>query len=258
MNFKKSLYHRAKNFIENTDLENALTRNKLNDTYKDIPLELIDTMETIKNFKLGANTLLDIGCHKGLFSKVANAFFKFDKTICFEPNNSLHAQIKLNNSGNKFVIEDIALSDQEGQTAFYMHQDNSMNSIVEAENAVLEKEFPWDNPNLMEKNIVKTTTLDNYVSNNALTQDKFFIKIDTQGNELNILKKGIDTLKRTEICLIEFMFTTPYKSDFYFYDLVKFMEENHFDCKGAVSISKRPSKKISAVDFLFVNKGIAN
>lgn len=257
MNLKKSLYHRAKKIVQKENLKDALQRNKLNSAFNDIPLEFIETMETIKNFKQDSTTLLDIGCHKGLFSKVANAFFKFDKTICFEPNSTLHADIKLNNhSNNKLVIEDIALSDKDGQVEFYLHHDNSMNSIVEAKSDILEKEFPWDDPKLMQKNIVKTTTLDNYVLNNKLYKEKFFLKIDTQGNELNILNKGINTLKHTEICLIEFMFTTPYNSDFYFYDLVKFMEENQFDCKGALSISKRPSKKISAVDFLFVKKEI--
>lgn len=254
MNLKKSLYHRAKKFIDKEDLTNALEKNKLPSNFIDIPLELIDNMETIKNFMQNSNILLDIGCHKGLFSKTANAFFKFDKTICFEPNSSLHAEIKHNNSGNSFIIEDVALSDREGQVEFYLHQDNSMNSIVEAQSDILESEFPWDNPKLMTKNIVNTTTLDNYVLKNALSDAVFFLKIDTQGNELNILKEGIKTLKQTEICLIEFMFTTPYKSDFCFYNLIKFMEENQFDCKGALSISKRPSKKISAVDFLFVKK----
>jgi hypothetical protein len=32
------------------------------------------------------------------------------------------------------------------------------------------------------------------------------------------------------------------------------MEIKGFDCKGALTISKRPSKKISGVDFLFIKK----
>lgn len=86
----------------------------------------------------------------------------------------------------------------------------------------------------------------------GLLQKTFFIKIDTRGNELNILKKGIEVRESTNGLLIEFMFTTPYETDFNFYELISFLNKDGFECKGALTIRKRPSKKVSAVDFFFV------
>lgn len=118
-----------------------------------------------------------------------------------------------------------------------------MNRIVKANYNILKEEFPWDNPDAMGETTVKTTTLDNYMARNQLINEKFLMKIDTQGNELNILKQGITTLRNIEICLIEHMFLSPYQSDYSFYDLLQFMDENAFDCKGALTLSKRHSKK---------------
>jgi FkbM family methyltransferase len=255
MNIKKSLYYRAKSFIIKEDFNSLLKRNNLSEVeFSNVSREMIETCETIANYQKQSNILLDIGAHKGLFSKVANAFFNFEKTICFEPNHLHNNTIKNNNRNSNLTIENIALSDQEGEASFYLHQDDSMNSIVDSDKKILKDEFPWDNPELMKETRVKTTTLDKYTEKNNLITNTFFIKIDTQGNELNVLKNGIKTLRKTEICLIEYMFLSPYNSTFSFFQLVEFMEYNGFDCKGALTILKRPSKKISGVDFLFVKK----
>ena len=94
---------------------------------------------------------------------------------------------------------------------FHLHQDSSMNSIVESNIEVLNAEFPWDNPDLIDKNLVPTNTLDNYMKNLDTENYSLFIKIDTQGNELNVLKHSVQTLKLTKVLLIEFMFLSPYK-----------------------------------------------
>lgn len=254
MNLRKSFYARIKSLLTKENQRDIIKRNGLAfEVFRNSPLELIEAMETIRNFSFTTNILLDIGAHKGLFSKIANAFFRFQKTICFEPNPELHDSIRLNNKDNtNLLIENIALSGQEGQTTFFLYQDSTMNSLVESDQTVLREEFPWDNPDKMKKTVVNTNTLDNYMVNNFHEDDSFFLKIDTQGNELNVLRNGLSVLRQTQICVIEFMFTKAYKADFSFVDLLNFMAEQKFECMGALSISKRPSKRISAVDFLFV------
>jgi FkbM family methyltransferase len=212
-------------------------------------------LETAANYFNSANVLLDIGAHRGLFTRAANAFHPFERSICFEPNAGQNEAIMKNNRGVKCEVVNVALADKEDEVDYYLHQDDTMNSIVTSDERVLRDEFPWDQPEHMKSTTVKTTTLDGWLAGSDLPQDaRFFLKIDTQGNELNVLKHGITALKRTEACLVEFMFFSPYEKLFSFYELVEFMEKQGFDCAGALSIQKRPSKKVSAVDFLFVRK----
>ena len=259
VSIKKSLYYRLKSFVLKEERIELAKRNKLDFNHiKELPLELIETMETVKNYTKETNVLLDIGAHNGLFSATANLFSSFDKTICFEPNTKLNDSIKSANTEINLKIENIALSDKKGKAIFYLHEDSSMNSLVNSDNEVLKTEFPWDNPDLMNEIEVPTNTLDNYIEDRDLYNNLFFIKIDTQGNELNVLKNSLKTLKRTGVLLIEYMFVTPYDTDFSFLDLNNFLNENGFDCKGALTIFKRPSKKVSGVDFLFVKRTNAN
>ena len=255
MNIKKSIYYRLKSILNNIELKDIALRNNIDLVkIKDSSFSDIESMETICNYLTNTNILIDIGAYKGLFSKTANSFFPFERTICFEPNKLLIDVIKKNNSNSNVIIENIALSDKEGTATFHLHQDSSMNSIVESNIEVLNAEFPWDNPDLLDKNLVPTNTLDNYMKNLDTENYSLFIKIDTQGNELNVLKHSIQTLKLTKVLLIEFMFLSPYKNDFAFFDLISFLNNHDFTCKGALNIFKRPSKKISGVDFLFVKK----
>jgi FkbM family methyltransferase len=145
-----------------------------------------------------------------------------------------------------------ALADKEGSRTYYLHQDDSMNSLVESSSQVLRDEFPFDNPDLVSQTKIDTCRLDQFVETHRLADRWFMIKIDTQGNELEILKHGTKTLARTEACVVEFMFLTPYRMSYNFADLVTFMDGHGFVCQGALTIARRPSQRISAVDFLFV------
>lgn len=255
MSIKKSIYYRSKSFVEKEDYKNLLKKNSINVIDgNNLSKEIIETLETVKNYINNSNVLIDIGTHKGLFSKAADLFFNFEKIICIEPNEGMNKLIKNNINSDKLLLKNVALSDQKGEISFFLHEDSSMNSIVESNHEILKNEFPYDNPDKIEEIKVKTDTLDNVINESKLDSHKYFIKIDTQGNELNVLKNGISTLKNTEVCLIEYMFFSPYESNYDFYDLVHFMKENDFVCLGALTIFKRPSKKISGVDFLFVKK----
>lgn len=253
MNLKNSIYHRAKALVEKHERGLLLRNNRLAEDVV-LPREILETLETVGNYLPEQATLLDIGAHKGLFAQGANLFFKLRETICFEPNQALHPQIASATSAFNTKVEHLALSDKEGEIQFFLHQDDSMNSTVEADKDLLREEFPWDNPDHLQATRVPTMTLDQYVERNGLGDRRFFIKIDTQGNELDILRHAEKTLAQTAVIVAEFMFLNPYQSSYSFMDLVSFMESHNFSCRGALTIAKRPSKKVSAVDFLFVKQ----
>lgn len=256
MKLKQSLLFRARSFSEREAREEVISRNKISDeAVSGVSQTMLEVLETASNYFNSANVLLDIGAHKGLFTKAANAFHPFERSICFEPNAVQNDAILANNRGVKCEVANVALADKAGEVAYYLHQDDTMNSIVTSDEHVLREEFPWDQPEHMKSTTVKTTTLDAWIAESDLAaHSRFFLKIDTQGNELNVLKHATATLNRTEACLVEFMFFSPYEKLFSFFELVEFFEQQGFDCAGALSIQKRPSKKVSAVDFLFVRK----
>lgn len=202
MDPKKSLEFRTRHWVQKNDRSEILLRNGLSESaVKGVSSSMLEGLESVRNYISQSNVLLDIGAHHGLFSKAANAFFKLDKTICFEPKIEQNEKIQQNCGNFNLQIENVALSDAEGEVTFFLHEDETMNSIVEADGAVLSQEFPFDDPAKMQSTTVTATTLDRAVANLELQEPVFLLKIDTQGNELNVLKHGVETLRQTESAL---------------------------------------------------------
>lgn len=216
------------------------------------PIEILQTLDTIRNYVNHDLTLIDIGAHKGLFSYAASKCFNLKEIYCFEPNIEFHNIIKERLNRGSLFVSDIALGTEKGFKPFFFHPDTTMSSLVKGNTKTLKEEFPYDNPTLIREQPVKVDTLDNAFESNFDKKESYLIKIDTQGNELDILKHGLKTLSKTKIVLVEFMFIDAYETGYSFEELVEFFKANNFQCKGAVSISKRPSGLISSVDFLFV------
>lgn len=218
-------------------------------------VELYTILASVKAIIKGdINTLVDIGSHHGWFTRAFHEVFAVGTMLCYEPDVSKHAEIMKNLEGLSVEVSEKALSNRTCEANFFVHQDSTMNSLVEADHEVLRSYFPYDRERPKEVKVL-TSTLDDEVS--ALSRSnntKVFIKIDTQGNELDVLKGGLRVLESTEGILVEHMFLTPYKSSYEFAELVRFLDEHGFKCMGSFPPSLRQNFEVSGVDFLFVKR----
>ena len=161
------------------NLLNALLRQKLNHTIKYL----------IKK-KIKIDIVYDIGAYKGLWSTFLNkTSLKKSKFYLFEANSENEEFLK--NSNFKYFIS--VLSDKEKKVKFY-------SKIWGGDSYYLE------NSNFYDKNLdnkeVNTTTLDQIVKKNDIPFPDF-IKIDTQGSEIDILKGGNTILKNCSMIYLE-------------------------------------------------------
>ena len=98
---------------------------------------------------------------------------------------------------------------------------------------------------------ISVTILDALVSKHDISGENILLKLDTQGNELDTLKKREKNLEQSVICVVEHMFVYTYKIGYKFKYLMDYIG---FTCKGPLTISYRPSGEISSVDFLFIQE----
>lgn len=219
----------------------------------------VELLETLASIKALAGTrwdvLIDVGAFKGHFAGAADAAFDIPRLICFEPNAEMHSDIRRNVDPGKLELHAVALSDHAGTADFYLHADRSMSSMVSADDSVIREKFARRTGTTIRRQSVEVRRLDDVVGP-ALSRYSpgVLLKIDVQGNELHVLKGAVNTLRSTDACLVEHMFCTPYRSDYTFEDLIAFMVASGFHCAGALSLTRRPTHEVSAVDFLFVKR----
>ena len=123
-------------------------------------------------------TYLDIGACIG---KASKAFVDvFDNVVAFEPNPESLSVLK---EINGIKIKEVAVSDYIGTTEFIVpncsksHERGFISNNIDIEDST--------------KYTVDVVTIDSYRFENV-----DFIKIDTEGNELNVLNGAIKTIKK--------------------------------------------------------------
>jgi FkbM family methyltransferase len=146
-----------------------------------------------KTIKPG-QTVLDIGAHKGGYLYLMLQLIgKNGSIVAFEPQSLLFnyiSKMKRILNWENVTIEHIALSDTETETTLFIPTNNV--SSKSAPGATILNNRERNDIGFTEK--VDTDSLDHYCSTHNVAPD--FLKIDVEGNELNIFKGGMVTLSK--------------------------------------------------------------
>jgi FkbM family methyltransferase len=250
---RNSLYERARYFVART-FRDRLAAEQGVAQLSDAPLELLETMASLRSMlPLAPDVLIDIGAHVGAFAAAADAFFDLQTIFAFEPDADLLAAIRDRLPAEKLRLFDVALADAAGEQGFFVHPVKSMSSLVPVDGAALQRTWEQDDPARIETRAVRTARLDEVLTAQALSPTRgVLLKVDTQGNELSVLRGAAGLLPRIDACLVEYMFKTPYLRTYGLEDLLDLLRGHEFHCASVLSLTRQASHEITAVDFLFV------
>ena len=149
-------------------------------------------LEMLSNGIREGDTVVDIGAHCGQYSIVMAAFCgNSGRVVSFEPDpyarDFFKRNLDLNPTIKRPIIEEIALSDREGEAVLFSKGGNSQSSLVRS--AV---EFGDDYSS--EAIRIRTDTLDAYLARTSLSSPSW-VKIDAEGAEIRILTGSPKLLK---------------------------------------------------------------
>jgi FkbM family methyltransferase len=136
---------------------------------------------------------LDVGAHAGQYAVLLGTLAgAAGRVFSFEPDETARSflirNIALNKLGQRVSVEPVALSDQNGQHTFFSLGGNSMSSLARAGLGTA------SHSEAVSETIVRTMRLDDFVVNRGLPCPQW-IKIDTEGAEILILKGAPQTLR---------------------------------------------------------------
>ena len=227
--------------------------------------------EILKYTKKNDKIIFDIGCYRGNFTKnfisnekkigIESTFFLFD------PNPSTEDYLKTVLKNKKIKYFNLAFDNSNSQKSFYLNNffepsGSSLNTTIRDDikwkstrKIFMKMLHPFKKIEDFSEIVVKTQTLDNFCLEKKISNIDV-LKIDTEGNEFNVLKGAVKLLKENRINII-YTEISETKKQFLEKEknIIDFLSSYNFELKKKYQIkSLSILSDLKASDNLFVNK----
>lgn len=156
------------------------------------------------------DVVVDCGANVGELNLALFLNGKKIKYIAFEPDEKTFKCLSLNSEKFDTEIYNIALSNQEGETNFFLDNEGGNSSLVDF--------------GTTSSVSVSTRTLDSFEFGKIK-----LIKIDAEGFEPEVLEGCINSIKKTELISIDFGAERGENQDTTIVEVNKFLYENNFE-----------------------------
>lgn len=177
-------------------------------------------------------TVLDIGANRGQFALYACGRFPSATVHSFEPIPQARARLEsIIPAGRDVRTYGVALASGAGEVEFNVTADDDSSSLLAPSQTQLDA-FPGSRP--AEKITVDTARLDDLLTPGELIPP-VLMKLDVQGGELDALKGAPETLKVTDLVLVECSFVELYEGQPLYDEVIEFLGGQGFDLAGFYS-----------------------
>ena len=197
------------------------------------------------------DTVIDIGANKGQTRDSLRRAGYRGNIISVEPIPALYDLLlkKSKKDARWTILPPVALGEQNGEMEMNVSFAPDMSSALPS-TPVLMTAYP--KTRVVEKVKVPVKTLDAFYDGLDLDGKNVFIKIDTQGYEMKILKGGLKTLSAIAGLQIEMSLLELYKGETLFDEIVAFLKVNGFRPHMIADISfSRALRRQLQVDGVF-------
>lgn len=148
----------------------------------------------------GQPVMLDVGANEGHYSETLKAAFPGARVIAFEPHPATYQRL-VQTAARRFETEPLGLGSCSGKMDIFDYADQQGSQHASLHRGVIEQlgsavSQSWK---------VEVSTLDRYCETAGIRQ-VHFLKIDTEGNELEVLKGAQGLLRERRIDVIQFEF----------------------------------------------------
>ena len=198
--------------------------------------------------------LLDVGAAGGIeeFQDSWKPYIeKVDFILC-EPHKESYTKIK---SSENRIINKVLSNEKKLNNIFYETQKPECSSTKEFNLDYLKKFPKVERFEVVKKSNIESTTIDHEFNHANFPH---FIKIDTEGSELDILKGGEKTLESTLGLVVETYFSEFHKNQVKFGEIKNFLKSKNFEFIDFIRLVKwerhnhRHHGQVQVADVLFL------
>lgn len=239
LRFKTSIFHQVKGIFFLDPSEHLYRTTKH-----------IDSKNNLAD--AGEKVMIDVGAAFGSVALYFSERYNDLKIYCVEANPEILPRLKETISDRKNIeLKNMALGSIPGES--YLHVTaNQLSSSLNELNTTEVSHLPQDHQSWLEevKRVkVHVSTLDAEFKNESHV---LLLKLDTQGTELDILKGGVELLKRTRFVLAELNNHQLYKGACQYYEVDEFLRDHSFRLVDLV-VTYHTNEEVQEYDALYEN-----
>ena len=175
---------------------------------------LVGLLRRMRSENLKFDLIFDVGAYNGKWSAEVRKFFPSSKFLLFEPNTCHNSSIE----ALGFTPNNLLLGSNSGTTVEFYSAGNTGDSFFKEKNPVYNTIPPLK---------MQLTSLEDFIDDNQLTPPDF-LKLDTQGSELDILKGIGPYLDDVTLILVELPISGMNIGAPSLSDVSNFLESNNF------------------------------
>jgi len=210
-------------------------------------------------------TIIDVGANKGQTIFFFKKIFPKSKIFAFEPSEEYKSLEKKFKNDKSIKCSNFAIDKKKGKKKFFYHKLKSKNSSELSGFYKINKNSK-DHIRLRSSERNKILKEINFsYSVNCMSLDDIFkkkididlLKIDTQGNELNVLKGSKKLLKNIKFIKLELMLYDYYEISYSISDIELFLKKFNFKIFNILEVQQNPvNLKTDWIEVLFFNKSL--
>ncbi|MDB5120193.1 MAG: methyltransferase FkbM family [Sphingobacteriales bacterium] len=213
----------------------------------DIDRNLLEIIKTLSTGKV--SSIFDVGACHGRYSLASSHFFLQADIHCFEPFPEAFDVLKKNLKGDRFHLNNVAVSNKIGNEKFYVNNLHETNSLLPSAhtNSIIDKLIKSKS-----EIIVGVTTIQDYCDSEKINCIDI-LKIDAQGNTINVLEGCLDLLVQGRIkfiqCEVEFL--EIYQNQKLFHHIATYLEQYNYHLFSLYNLHFDVNDRLSWADALF-------
>ena len=204
-----------------------------------------DMFECIANLKIlgfKPDAVIDIGAYKGDWTARVSKIFENSKFLMIEPQKSKETILSDLVKQNKNIFYKQTLLGEENKDKVQFFEMESGSSIYEEQTLVSRK-----------IKYLPMTTLNDLVNEFQL-KGKFFLKLDVQGAELDVLAGASQIIQDIEVILVEVSLLSYQKGGPLFAEVVNYLNSKDFVLFDICNQYRKPDKTLFQVDLMFIKR----
>lgn len=194
---------------------------------------------------------IDVGAHCGEYTKFLISTGFFNHIVSFEPNPESYRQLlnkATSNENCKIEIINCALSYQSGTLDLYCDDDTATASLLQYDSNYIGQ-------GQVKTHTVPVVTLDDYLDEHSSIGRLQLLKIDTQGNDLSVIKGSLRTIAaHRPIIQTKFIYIPLYKSQCSPVELSELLSKLNYEMFSLNNLHVTAEGRLAFCDAIFIPK----